>query len=63
MHIVRSTIAGEDMLHTLAASYGYDEQGAQCQLEYRGVNDIYRYTDGRVSLFLKVYARKEADRQ
>jgi Ser/Thr protein kinase RdoA (MazF antagonist) len=30
--------------------------------EYRGVNDIYRWTNGYLSFFFKIYARKDVDK-
>lgn len=63
MQIVRSTIAGDEILSVLVDGYGYSKDNAMCLLEYRGVNDIYKYTNSSVSLFLKIYARKEVDRE
>ena len=61
MHIVRSTIAAEDILQLLVRDYGYPREGAVTMLEYRGVNDVYRYSRGDLSVFLKVYARPGVD--
>lgn len=61
MHIVRSTLAAEDILQLLTRDYGYPAEGAVCMLEYRGVNDVYRYSRGELSVFLKVYARPGVD--
>lgn len=63
MQIVRSTIAGDEILSVLVDEYGYSKDNAVCLLEYRGVNDIYKYTNSSVSVFLKIYARKEVDRE
>jgi len=32
-----------------------------CMFEYRGLNDIYRCTNGNLSFFFKIYARKDID--
>lgn len=63
MHIVRSTIAGDEILRVVTDIFGYSKEDAVCMLEYRGVNDIYKYSNGSVSLFLKIYARKDLDRE
>jgi Ser/Thr protein kinase RdoA (MazF antagonist) len=63
MHIVRSTIAGDEILGLIKNKYGYRHSNATCMLEYRGVNDIYRYNDGSISLYLKIYARTDLDRE
>ncbi len=59
MHIARSTIDSDDILQRITRAYGYPSQGAACMLEYRGVNDIYRYICGRITTYLKVYTRPE----
>jgi Ser/Thr protein kinase RdoA (MazF antagonist) len=62
MQIVRSTIAGDEILHLIIDKYGFAKDNALCLLEYRGVNDVYKYTHGSTSTFLKIYSRKESDR-
>ncbi len=62
MQIVRSTIAGDEILRVITNSYGYCKDEAICLLEYRGINDVYKYTNGSISLFLKIYARKDVDK-
>lgn len=61
MQIVRSTLAAEEILQLLTRDYGYPREGAVTMLEYRGVNDVYRYSRGDLSVFLKVYARPGVD--
>jgi len=61
MQIVRSTLAAEEILQLLTRDYGYPREGAVTMLEYRGVNDVYRYSRGDFSVFLKVYARPGVD--
>lgn len=61
MQIVRSTLAAEEILQRLSRDYGYPRAGAVTMLEYRGVNDVYRYCRGDLSVFLKVYARPGVD--
>jgi Ser/Thr protein kinase RdoA (MazF antagonist) len=61
MQIVRSTIAGEDILRVLVENYRGCHRDGQCMLEYRGVNDIYQYTHDGASFYLKIYARKDVD--
>lgn len=63
MQIVRSTIAGDEILRVVIDRYGYSQDNALCLLEYRGVNDVYRYTNGSISSFLKIYARKDVDKE
>jgi Ser/Thr protein kinase RdoA (MazF antagonist) len=35
---------------------------ATCLFEYRGLNDIYRCSNGNLSFFFKIYARKDIDK-
>jgi Ser/Thr protein kinase RdoA (MazF antagonist) len=61
MQIVRSTIAAPEILHKIRDHYGVFSQNANCVFEYRGLNDIYRCTQGNRTSFFKIYARKEID--
>ena len=61
MRIVRSTIAAADILDKIRRNYTDFHQNAVCTFEYRGVNDIYRCTNGNLSFFFKIYARKDID--
>jgi Ser/Thr protein kinase RdoA (MazF antagonist) len=62
MRIVRSTIDAIEILHVIRDNYRDCLHDATCMFEYRGINDIYRYTDGNLSRFFKIYARKDLDR-
>jgi len=61
MRIVRSTIVAADILDKIRGNYSDFPQNAACAFEYRGVNDIYRCTNGNQSFFFKIYARKDID--
>lgn len=63
MQIVRSTIAGDEILRVVSDRYGYSQDNALCLLEYRGINDVYKYTNGSISSFLKIYARQDVDKE
>lgn len=62
MQIVRSTIAAPEILGVIRDNYGDCPPDARCMFEYRGVNDVYRYVRRGVSLFFKIYARNDLDR-
>ncbi|MCB8980028.1 MAG: phosphotransferase [Ardenticatenaceae bacterium] len=61
MQIIRSTISTADIQQRITEQYGDFLPGATCLFEYRGVNDIYRFTDGNLHYFFKIYARKDVD--
>jgi len=62
MRIVRSTIDATDILDKLRDNYSDCSREAACMFEYRGVNDIYKCTNGNLCLFFKIYARKDIDK-
>ena len=62
MLIVRSTIDETEILQTIRDNYGGCLLGAMCIFEYRGLNDIYKCTNGNQSFFFKIYARKDIDK-
>ena len=62
LRIIRSTFAAADIGRLIQENYRDLPSDATCLFEYRGVNDIYRYTNGRRSYFLKIYARVELDK-
>ena len=62
MQIVRSTIAATEILNKIRDNYNDISQNAVCVFEYRGINDIYRYTNGNLSFFFKIYARKDLEK-
>jgi len=62
MQIVRSTIAASEIRHTIGDNYSDCPHDATCLFESRGVNDNYPYTNGKLSCFFKIYARKDIDR-
>lgn len=62
MQIIRSTIAATEILNKIRDNYNDISQNAVCVFEYRGINDIYRYTNENLSFFFKIYARKDIDK-
>lgn len=62
MLIVRSTIDPTEILRMIREQYPDILPGANCLFEYRGINDIYRYTNAKSSLFFKIYGRTDLTR-
>ena len=62
MLIIRSTIDETAILQMIRDNYGDYHLDAMCMFEYRGLNDVYKYTSGDQSFFFKFYARKDIDR-
>lgn len=63
MRIVRSTIAADDILKTIQDNYNGFSPDTVCMFEYRGLNDVYKCSNGDLSFFFKIYARDELDPQ
>lgn len=63
MKIVRSTIAANDILKTIQDNYNDFPHDTVCMFEYRGLNDVYKCSNGNLSFFFKIYARDRLDPQ
>lgn len=62
MLIVRSTLAEGEILQRLRENYKGIRTDSLCMFEYRGLNDIYKCTNGDRSFFFKIYSRKDIDK-
>ena len=59
MSIVRSTLAESAILKKIRENYSGCLLDSVCMFEYRGLNDIYRCTNGKETFFFKIYARTD----
>ena len=59
MLIIRSTIAATEIQQKIRDNYSGCLLDSVCMFEYRGLNDIYRCTNGKETFFFKIYARAD----